>query len=306
MSSTIKTVAHAGAAGSLGIEVLKGLVQAGFDVRVLSRKAGKVPTAYANQVKEVVVNYDDPASLKSALDGVDAVVSTLGAPAVGGPQRALLDAAVSAGVQRFIPSNFGCDQQNPLTRQLPVFAEKVKTEDYLTEKAESSSLSYTYVYNNLFLDWGFTHGTLANIKDRRVVLYNGGDLAVSVTRLATVAKGVVGVLKNPDATRNRSVRIEDGKISFKQIAAIAKDALPGQWTITEADTDALKETSDQALKAGTVEGWVWLNYILQGGTNAKYGPAFDNIDNDQLGLARLSDGELQALVKDLITQTVRE
>ncbi|KAM0421395.1 hypothetical protein ACHAPT_010749 [Fusarium lateritium] len=300
--SAIKTVAHAGPAGSLGVEVLKALVEAGFDVRVLTRQAGKVPSAFASQVKEVVVDYTDPASLKSALEGVDAAVSTLGAPAVGDAQRALVDAALDAGVQRFIPSNFGCDQQNPLTRQLPVFAEKVKTEDYLVEKA-TSSLSYTFIYNNLFLDWGFTHGSLGNIKEKKVTLYNGGDLPISVTRLATVAKGVVGVLKNPEVTKNRSVKIEDGKISFKAIAAIAKEAVPGEWTIDEKNTDALKEASDKALAAGTLDSWVWFFYILQGGTNASYGPSFENIDNDLLGLARLSDEELQALVKELIVQT---
>ncbi|KAH7268342.1 hypothetical protein MRS44_011382 [Fusarium solani] len=297
--SAIKTVAHAGAAGSLGVEVLKALIEGGFDVRVLTRQAGKVPSAFANQVKEIVVDYNDPASLKSALEGVDAVVSTLGAPAVGDAQRALVDAAVAAGVQRFIPSNFGCDQQNPLTRQLPVFAEKVKTEDYLVEKS-TSSLSYTFIYNNLFLDWGFTHGSLASVKEKKVTLYNGGDLPVSVTRLATVGKGVVGVLKNPEATKNRSVKIEDGKISFKTIAAIAKEAVPGEWTIDEKDTDVLKETADKALAAGTFDDWVWFFYILQGGTNAKYGPSFENIDNEVLGLARLSDEELQALSKELI------
>ncbi|KAF4464300.1 oxidoreductase [Fusarium albosuccineum] len=301
--SAIKSVAHAGAAGSLGVEVLKALVEAGFAVRVLSRQSGKVPAPFASQVKEVVVDYNDPASLKSALEGVNAVVSTLGAPAVGQQQRALVDAAVDAGVQRFIPSNFGCDQQNPLTRQLPVFAEKVKTEDYLVEKAAQSSLSYTFIYNNLFLDWGFSHGSLANAKEKKVTLYNGGDLAVSVTRLATVAKGVVGVLKNPEATKNRSVRIEDGKISFKTIAAIAQEAVTGAWTIDEKDTNALKDASDKALAAGTLDGWVWFFYILQGGTNAAYGPSFENIDNDVLGLARLSDKDLHALTKELIVQT---
>ncbi|KAM5346291.1 hypothetical protein ACJ41O_009296 [Fusarium nematophilum] len=299
---SIKSVAHAGASGALGVAILAELVNAGFDVRVLTRETGKVPAEFASKVKEVVVDYANAESLSQALSGVDAVVSTLGAPAVGDQQRALVDAAITSGVQRFIPSNFGCDQQNPLTRQLPVFAEKVKTEDYIAEKAKSSSLTYTFIYNNLFLDWGFTHGSLANIKEKEVTLYNGGELPVSVTRLATVGKGVVGVLKNLEATKNRGVRIEDGKISFKQIAAYLQDAIPGSWTIKEADTDKLKADADAALGKGILDGWVWFFYILQGGTNAKYGPSFENIDNEVLGLARLSDEELKAVVKQLVQQ----
>ncbi|KAH6962455.1 hypothetical protein BKA56DRAFT_560221 [Ilyonectria sp. MPI-CAGE-AT-0026] len=304
MSTPINSVAQAGASGSLGVAVLKELVESGFDVRVLSRQAGKVPAAYSSQVKEVVVDYDDPESLREALAGVDAVISTLGAPAVGNAQRALVDAAVAAGVQRFIPSNFGCDQQNALTRQLPVFAEKVKTEDYLVEKAESSSLSYTFFYNNLFLDWGLAHGSVAKIKDREIVLYNGGNAPISFTRLATVGKGVVGVLKNPIASKNRSIRIEDGKISFKEIASVLQDAIPGSWSLKEADTNKLKESADEALKKGILEGWVWFNYILQGGTNPKYGPGFENPDNDLLGVPKLSDEELKALIKEIALQQV--
>ncbi|KAK0385224.1 hypothetical protein NLU13_7701 [Sarocladium strictum] len=302
MSTPIKSVAVAGATGSLGAAVLKELVQSDFEIRVLSRQSGKVPAEYANQVKEFAVDYDDPKSLQEALVGVDAVVSTLGAPAVGASQRALVDAAIAAGVQRFIPSNFGCDQENSLTRQLPVFAEKVKTEDYLIEKAGSSSLTYTFIYNNLFLDWGLARGSLANVKEKQITLYNGGDLPVSVTRLATVGKGVVGVLKNPAATKNRSIRIEDGKISFKSLAAVLQSAIEGSWEIKEADTNELKAASDEALKKGTTDGWVWFYYILQGGTNAKYGPSLEPIDNDVIGLPRLSDAELKALITEIVQQ----
>ncbi|KAL5603466.1 hypothetical protein FOVSG1_006216 [Fusarium oxysporum f. sp. vasinfectum] len=297
--STIRSVAQAGASGSLGTAVLKELVQSGFGVRVLSRKAGQIPTAYSSQVKEIVVDYEDAESLRNALVGVDAVVSTLGAPAVGNPQRALVDTAAASGVQRFIPSNFGCDQANSLTRKLPVFAEKVKTEDYLIEKAQTTSLSYTFIYNNLFLDWGLVNGSLANLKEKSVVLYNGGDLPISVTRLSTVGKGIVGVLKNPTATKNRNIKIEDGKISFKDLASTLQDAIPGSWIIKEAETDKLHAKSDEALKNGIMDGWVWFNYILQGGTNAKYGGSFQHVNNDLVGLPTLSEDEIKALVKDI-------
>ncbi|EWZ02869.1 hypothetical protein FOYG_02085 [Fusarium oxysporum NRRL 32931] len=297
--SAIRSVAQAGASGNLGTAVLKELVQSGFGVRVLSRKAGQIPTAYSSQVKEIVVDYEDAESLRNALAGVDAVVSTLGAPAVGNPQRALVDAAAASGVQRFIPSNFGCDQENSLTRKLPVFAEKVKTEDYLIGKVQTTSLSYTFIYNNLFLDWGLVNGSLANLKEKSVVLYNGGDLPISVTRLSTVGKGVVGVLKNPTATKNRNIKIEDGKVSFKDLASTLQDAIPGSWIIKEADTDKLYAKSDEALKNGIMEGWVWFNYILQGGTNAKYGGSFQHVNNDLVGLPTLSKDEIKALVKDI-------
>ncbi|KAM0269054.1 hypothetical protein ACHAQH_009832 [Verticillium albo-atrum] len=298
----IKNVAHAGASGALGEAVLQELVDAGFNVTILSRAAGKVPSSFAGKVKEAVVDYTDSASLKSALAGIDAVVSTLGAPAVGDAQRTLVDASAEAGVQRFIPSNFGCDQENSLTRQLPVFAEKVKTEDYLAEKAKSSPLSYTFIYNNLFLDWGITRGSLVNLKEKSVTQYNGGQLPVSVTRLVTVGKAIVGVLNNAEATANRSVRIEDGKVSFSQLAKWAQEAVPGSWSTPEVDTNELKAKADEALGKGIFDGWVWFNYILQGGINESYGPDFKNVDNKLLGLEGLSSQQLEDYVKTAIKQ----
>lgn len=280
--------------------MLEQLVHAGFDVIVLSREAGKVPVQFAERVKEVVVDYSSIESLQSALVGVDAVVSTLGAPAVGEPQRRLIDAAIAAGVDRFIPSDFGCDHQNPLTRTLPVFAEKVKTEDYLINKCQSSSLTYTFIYNNLFLDWGLTSGFLVNLEDKKISLFNGGDIPLSFTRLGTVGDGVVGVLRNPVDTMNRSVRIEDGKLSFKQLYSMVQEAIPGPWTVSVVNTDTLKSESDVALGKSIFDEWVWLNYVLQGGTNEKYGPNFQHIDNKLLGLRHFSPAELKPLVESIV------
>ncbi|EGY20048.1 Isoflavone reductase [Verticillium longisporum] len=300
--SAIKNVAHAGAVGALGEPVLTELVNAGFNVTVLTRAAGKVPAGFADKVKEVVVDYNDPASLKSALAGIDAVVSTLGAPAVGEPQRNLVEAAVEAGVQRFIPSNFGCDHQNALARQLPVFAEKIKTEELLVEKAKNTPLSYTFVYTNLFLDWGIAYGSLLNVKEKVVNQYNGGKLPISVTRLETIGKAVVGVLKNPEATANRSVRIEDAKLSNSQVAQWAQEAIPGSWSTPAIDSSELKAKSDEALSKGIFEGWVWFNYIVHGATTESYGPSFQNVDNELLGLKGLSGQELEDYVKTHIKQ----
>ncbi|KAF5614740.1 oxidoreductase [Fusarium sp. NRRL 52700] len=245
-----------------------------------------IPIAYSSQVKDIVVDYEDAESLRNALVGVDAVVSTLGAPTVGNLQCALVDAAAASGVQRFIPSNFGCGQENSLTRTLPVFAEKVKIEDYLVEKAQATSLSYTFIYNNLFLDW------------------NGGDLPISVARLSTVVKGIVGVLKNPTATKNRSIKIEDGKTLFKDLASTLQDAIPGSWIIKEGETDGLHPKSDEALKKVILDGWVWLNCILQGATNAKYGGSFQHVDNDLVGLPTLSEDEIKVLAKDIAQEHI--
>ena len=127
-------VALAGATGNLGSVILKELLDAGFEVTVLSRKDSKsvdsIP-AHPNQ-KIVKVDYKSVDELKDALNGVEVVVSTLATLAID-TQKPLIDASVAAGVKRFLPSEFGSDLDNPSNKVLPVFQGKIQTQHHLAQ-----------------------------------------------------------------------------------------------------------------------------------------------------------------------------
>jgi hypothetical protein len=178
--------------------VLKELLKSGlFEVIVLTRQSS-THTFPAN-VKVAKVDYNSLESLTTALTSQDALVSTLGSLAVA-KQKLLIDAAVNAGVKRIIPSEFGCDLHNPKTRTLPVFAAKVEIENYLDELAKKGLTSYTLVFNGPFLDWGLRQGLFFNFKERTAELYDGGDVLISATRLATAGKAVRRILTHPRET----------------------------------------------------------------------------------------------------------
>src|SRR4051794_20236823 len=190
MSISIRTVAVAGASGNLGPAIINQLLAAGFIVTALTRADSR--STFPPAVKVVPVDYDSLDSLTAALKDQDAFVSTLATLAVGAQIR-LVDAAIAAGVKRFIPSEFGSNNHNPLARGLPVFAEKVKVQEYLAQKVQergSEEFSYTCVYNSAFFDWGLKVGFLLG-KER----YDGGERKFSATRLETIGKAVAGVLK---------------------------------------------------------------------------------------------------------------
>ena len=100
------------------------------------------------------VNYESTASLKEALQGQDAVVSTTASAAVGN-QVPIVDAAIAAGVKRFIPSEFGINTRTLTHPGLKtILGGKIKTFDYLIEKSkENPSFTYTGVSSSLFFDW---------------------------------------------------------------------------------------------------------------------------------------------------------
>ena len=91
-------VVVAGATGNLGPSVVKELVDAGFQVTTLSQ-SGKTEGLPSN-VKTIKVDYSSQDSLTEVFKSQDAVVSLL---PDHGTQNGLIDAAIAAGVKRFIP-----------------------------------------------------------------------------------------------------------------------------------------------------------------------------------------------------------
>lgn len=81
-------------------------------------------------VRRVAVDYNDNQSLVNALRAQDAVVSTTSMEATLG-QKLIIDAAIQAGVRRFIPSDFGSLTTDPAASQLPHHVHLVEIQKYL-------------------------------------------------------------------------------------------------------------------------------------------------------------------------------
>jgi len=142
------------ASGNLGVTILNTLIsESKFNVTVLSREGSS--STFPEGVKVVRANYESVDSLKSAFQGADAVVSLVGNSAFG-DQNKYIDAAIAAGVQRFVPSEFGSDATNDkLNKLIPVFGPKIATVDYL--KSKESEISWSSIITGAFFDW-VSHG----------------------------------------------------------------------------------------------------------------------------------------------------
>jgi hypothetical protein len=92
------------------------------------------------------------ASLFDAFKGQDAVVSALGAAGLA-EEIKIIDAAVKAGVKRFIPSEYSCNSQNAKTTALiPTFGLKVQINKHL-QAQEERGLSWTGIIAGPAFDW---------------------------------------------------------------------------------------------------------------------------------------------------------
>jgi putative NADH-flavin reductase len=287
------------ATGALGRPLVDQLVKAGFQVTALVRSAGSNPSLPPS-AKEVVVDFTSHDSLVAALKGQDAVVSALGSqPGTGAAQKALARASADSGVQRFIPSDFGCNLNNPEVRKLVVFKDKFEVHDELERLANEGRLTWTSVCNNAFLDWGLEHKFILDPVEGKATLWDGGEHPVSFTRLATVGQAVVGVLKHPHETANRAVYVQDAAVSLKKMVEIAKELTPGKtWTVVESSTEEVVKKSNEALAKGIFEPWVFVSLIFRAAFSNVTGAHFANNDNALLGIHELSEAELKAAVKE--------
>ena len=153
MSGPFQNILLFGAGGTtIGHHILQALVEDGtFHVTVLARE--KSTTTYPTGVNVVKINESFlHGDLVQALNGQEVVICAAGLEAHA-QQYKLIDAAIEAGVKRFVPSEWGKDNSDPKTYELfEVFKGKHEVELFLRSK-ESSTFSWTAVATGLWLDW---------------------------------------------------------------------------------------------------------------------------------------------------------
>jgi len=297
--SLLQNVALVGASGSMGSVILEKLQDAGdFNITVL-RRNGSTAT-FSSNIHVVDVDYESVEDLTAALKGQDVVVSAIATFQIL-PQKKIIDAAVAAGVKRFLPSEFGCNLYQPKARQLPVFQQKVEIEDYLVEKSKTSGITYTFVYNNSFLDWGLQNDFILKVSDYKPVIYNDGEHIFSATRLASIADAVVGILRHPDETKNRPVYIKDVDISQHQLLELAKKAAPEKsWEPSYVKLEDIVAKADARLAQGLFDAETFVPYILQAVFDPAYEGRFLKTDNELLGLKGKTQDEVFEIVKQYV------
>lgn len=298
MQETCTNVAVAGATGNLGPSVVQALVHAGFQVFALSRKGNA--EGLPSSVKTVVVDYNSHNSVVNALktNNIHAFVCNL---PDHGAQPALIDAAISAGVKRFIPSEFGSNVYgNAKAAALPVFGGKVATQQYLKQK--SDQISWTIIINNAFLDWGVRVGFIVNVSGT-TTLYDDPASKHSMTTLEDVGKAVVGVLSHPVETRNRAVYVQSAAVSQTQLLDIAKKIKPDLELKTErvGTEEVLQQSYALLQKGGENIKPAMINFIKISIFNDAYGSNWSEAnDNALLGIREKSETELEEMIKQFV------
>lgn len=233
-----------GANGKLGPAIINALLSAKtFTVTILSRASSK--SKYPADIK-ITRTSDDPdvEELVPLLQGQDAVIVIFGGT-IGDLQIRLADAAVQAGVKRFIPADFGsCDSSSEKALSLmPLYRTKQKVRKHL-QKLESK-LGWTSLVCGHFFDYGLRSGLLQiDLNSRRAIIFDGGDIKWSTTTIDTIATAVVRILQIEE-TKNRMLYVQSFCITQNELS----QALGGEWQAKHIDSEEyIKEQKVEADK----------------------------------------------------------
>jgi uncharacterized protein YbjT (DUF2867 family) len=197
-----------GATGGTGRLVVEQALAAGHTVTALVRSPEKLTLRDPN-LHVIAGQATDPSAVSRALDGADALISTLGGNGslISDSTQAIIDAAPKAGVSRVVVlSSFLVerDRFDPVTRLLTGLAmgSMIKDKSAGEKALRDSALDWTIVYASVLTD-GPASGSV-------VVLTEGRKWSLShrIAR-ADVAAWLVQAATSPQTSR-RSVSITEG------------------------------------------------------------------------------------------------
>lgn len=279
---TRKLVVVAGATGDLGTRIVKALATKGTPVRVLVRRPAK--DLAGGNVEQIPVDFGDGVALTHAVTDAACVVSALNgtAPVILDTQGQLLDAAVAAGVPRFIPSDFCLDYL--ATR--PGDNRNMDLRRRFAARLDAAPIRATSIFNGPFADLLTGQAPIVLHRLRRVLFWGDADQKFDFTAKDDVAAYTADAALDPAAPRH--LRISGDQISPRGLAELLTGLGGRHWRLLRAGgigrlsaiiaiARALTPKTDAPFPA-----WQGMQYLrdmstgrgkLHGLDNARYGKA---------------------------------
>jgi NmrA-like family len=221
------TILVAGGTGNLGGRIIKALIKRGAEVLAIVRN-GSEPEKIAKLTelgaKVITVDMSDVAQLKQACQGVSCVVSALAGlhETIVDSQIKLLDAAIAAGVPRFIPSDYSSDFTKLPAGENRNFDLRKEFHQYLDKSSlaqpPGTGIAATSILNGAFADI-LSYGTpLYNVKNHSVGYWGDkSDWKIDFTTMDDTADYTAAAAIDPSTPK--ILRIASFQISPNELVA---------------------------------------------------------------------------------------
>ena len=215
-------IAVLGGTGNMGGRIVADLVERGAEVRALVRPGTpgkKIETLTRPGVEVIAVDLQDSAAVVSALGGAACVVSAVQGlrDVIVDAQTSLLEAAASAGVPRFIPSDFASDIFRVKRGENRNFDLRLD----FHERLDKAAIAGTSILNGAFAEI-LTYGVpLLDLKAHRVGYWEDESWAIDFTAMRDVAAFTAAAAL--DASSPKVLRIAGFQVTPKALAAAASE-----------------------------------------------------------------------------------
>ena len=227
------TIVLAGATGNLGGRIARALRERGASVTALVRP-GTAPDKLERLQKLGVtitsVDLNSASQLKEACSGASCVVSALAglADVIEDTQSVLLDAAVEAGVPRFIPSDFSID----FTKFRPGQNRNLDLRRNFHKRLDQAPIAATTIFNGGFAELLTGQMPLILFKFRRVLYWGSADQRMDFTTIDNTAAFTACAAL--DTSTPRFLHIAGDRISARELAAVLSEVTGKEFRLFRA------------------------------------------------------------------------
>ncbi|HEY4650576.1 MAG TPA: NmrA family NAD(P)-binding protein [Pontibacter sp.] len=201
-SSASQTIVLAGATGDLGGRIARSLLEKGAIVRVLVRSdsdKARVDALRKAGATIVEVDFHNAGELAKACEGASCVVSALSGLhyVIVGIQTLLLNAAVTAGVPRFIPSDFAID-----FTKLPYGNNRnLDFRKEFKERLDKAPIATTSILCGMFADLLTGQAPIVLFPIKKVMFYGNPDQLMDFTTIQNTADYTAVAALDPTTPR---------------------------------------------------------------------------------------------------------
>ncbi|KAG9966378.1 NAD(P)-binding protein, partial [Aureobasidium melanogenum] len=247
----ISNVVVLGASGNFGTPITSALVAAGFNVTIITRLSST--TIHTFDVPTLRIDYT-PETLTQAFTNQDAIVCVVGPGGIA-LQKIFVDAAVAAGVKRFIVDDFGW---GPTTKGFEEFgaihASRREGWDYAAEKArEVKGFTWTGLSTGNPIDWAMKKFPMMgfDVQNHKAIIYDRGTEKFTGTTLQGIGQAVVGTLQNSEATANQFLKVQSIQTCQNELLEAFEKVTEEKWEITRTESQELIESGKADFATGS-------------------------------------------------------
>ena len=248
------TILVAGGTGNLGERIIKALIKRGAEVRAIVRngsKPEKIAKLTELGAKVITVDMSDVEQLKQACQGTSCVVSALAGlhDVIVDSQIKLLDAALAAGVPRFIPSDYSADFTKLSAGDNRNFDLRKEFHQYL----DKSPIAATSILNGAFADILSYNTPLYDVKNYSVGYWGDkSDWKIDFTTMDNTADYTAAAAI--DVSTPRILRIASFQISPNELVAVGAEVKKTEFKLIPMGSMADFSASNKQERSANPEG----------------------------------------------------